>query len=490
MLPLVTVDRRHATLEVHYKLFGTDGVSLQSQELSQALEMLGWHVSFCASDVPPEAPGLLLRGLAYQSADAVALRARLFSPGAEPDGDDGGDAAGVALVDEIVQRSRPIRDEIESFVQAQAIPVLHVRNLMSLPYNLPASVAIYDLARARPDIGFLLQHHDLYWEGPNARNFDTRHAAVRRLLDEVMCPDLPNARHVLINPIAAEALQRRRGITGTVIPDGFDFGRPVPTIDEPAFRRCLGVLTGGPGPIREDDLIVSMPARVAINKAIELAIQFVAGLDQARAGLEDAPDGLGSQRRRFTAESRVVLLLPQGEDLEDNRVYFDRLLAYAQRLGVTLAYAGGFVVPDRRIEPGDANHVPFYGTYRAADLVCYSPEHEGFGNQAIETVWARRPLVVLEYPVFERFVRDHIPHYISLGSTEQLERVDEFGGLYRLADAQLASAVRSAIALLRDHAAELRRVDEDFIALRAFCGSATIAARYIELYESLIAGAG
>ena len=476
----------HATLEVHYKLFGTDGVSLQSQELSHALERLGWQASFCASDVPPEAPGLLVPELAYQTANAIALRARLFSPGAHPDVHDDADEQGAVLVDEIVQRSRPIRAAIEDYVDAQHIAVLHVRNLMSLPYNLPASQAIYDLARARPEIGFLLQHHDLYWEGPNARNFDTAHLAVQRLLDEVMCPDLPNARHVLINPIAAEALRKRRGITGTVVPDAFDFARPVPVIDEPGFRRRLDVLTGGPGPIRDDDLIVSMPARVAINKAIELAIQFVAGLESARAALENAPGGVGADGRRFGQHSRVVLLVPQGEDLEDNRAYFDRLLAYAADLGITLAYAGGFVVPDRRLQPGDTAHVPFYGTYRAADLVCYSPEHEGFGNQLIETVWARRPLVVLEYPVFERFVRDHLPHYISLGDTQHLLHTDRFGGLHQLAPAQLDTAVEATIALLRDHETLRHWVDDDFDSLRAFCGSATIASRYIELYESLM----
>ena len=51
---------------------------------------------------------------------------------------------------------------------------------MSLPYNLPASLAFYDLAVDRPDIGFLMQHHDLYWEGPNARIFDTPYAQVAR----------------------------------------------------------------------------------------------------------------------------------------------------------------------------------------------------------------------------------------------------------------------------------------------------------------------
>lgn len=55
-------------------------------------------------------------------------------------------------------------------------------------------------------------------------------------------------------------------------------------------------------------------------------------------------------------------------------------------------------MPDQRFTPGDTEHVPFYSTYQTFDLVCYPSEHEGFGNQAIETVWARVPLVVLEYP--------------------------------------------------------------------------------------------
>jgi glycosyltransferase involved in cell wall biosynthesis len=250
------------------------------------------------------------------------------------------------------------------------------------------------------------------------------------------------------------------------------------------------VLAGDPRPVGADDLVVAMPARVAINKAIELAIQFVARLDRERVALQNAPEGLGLNRRRFSADSSVVLLLPQGEDLEDNRQYFETLLAYARRSRVKLAYGGNIVVPDRRFRHGDPDRYPFYGTYRAADLVCYPPEHEGFGNQAIETVWARRPLVVLEYPVFRRFVRNHIPHYISLGVTGQLRRLDEFAGLHQLDDEVLDVAVKTAIALLMDHDLEKRWADENFTELRAFCGMDTVAAQYIRLYTELKGNAG
>jgi hypothetical protein len=270
---------------------------------------------------------------------------------------------------------------------------------------------------------------------------------------------------------------------GVVMPDGFDFDRDVTTIDATTFRRRLDVLTGDGTPVAPGDLVVAMPARVAINKAIELAIQLVAGLDGRRAELEKAPDGLGAGRRRLAGDGRIVLLLPQGEDLDDNRDYFERLLAYARHKGITLAYGGNIVVPDRRYTPDDAEHYPFYSTYQAVDVVCYPPEHEGFGNQAIEAVWAKLPLVVLEYPVFKVFVRDHIPHYVSLGDVEGLDRLEEFGGLHLLREDVLQRALDATITVLEDHDLERRWVQENASALRQFCGMDIVCERYIQLYD-------
>ncbi|MGH7721720.1 MAG: glycosyltransferase [Candidatus Dormibacteria bacterium] len=470
-----------ATMEVHFKLFGTDGVSLQSQELTRALRSRGWRVHSCASDVPPDAEGLRLPELSYQSPDAVALRQRIFPPPAASV--DPTPAPGAStLAEEVSARAEPIARQVEHYLDTHQISLVHVRNLMSLPYNLPATLAFYRLAVERPDIGFVMQHHDFYWEGPNARTFQTQNREVIDLVDRIMCPALPNARHVLINPIAAEALRARKGIDGTVIPDGFDFDREVAIIDDSAFRGSLEILAGDTRPIRDDDLVVAMPARVAINKTIELAIQFVAALDRRRAELEDAAGGIGPTQRRFTSTSRIVLLLPQGEDLAESKDYFERLQAYSRHLGITLAYGGNIVVPDRTFRSGDWDHFPFYSTYQSVDLVCYPPMHEGFGNQAIETIWARRPLVILEYPVFKRFVRSHIPHYISLGDTEHLGRLEDFGGLHELQPAILEKALDAAIAVLNDHVMEARWTDENFRALRPFCGIDTVTAQYIQIY--------
>ncbi len=225
-----------------------------------------------------------------------------------------------------------------------------------------------------------------------------------------------------------------------------------------------------------------MPARVAINKAIELAIQFTAGLEQKRAQLENASDGIGRNKRKFTRDSRIVLLLPQGEDLNESRAYFDKLLVYARHMGITLAYGGNIVVPDRKYT-GDEEHYPFYSTYQAVDFVSYTPEHEGFGNQAIETVWAKLPLAILEYPVFKRFVRKHIPHYVSLGDVESLGTVEQFGGVHLLGQDILDQATNQAISILTDHEREKQETQENVVRLRQFCGIEHVAARYIQLYD-------
>lgn len=470
-----------ATLDLHFELFSTDGVSMQSQELARALRSRNWRVHLAASDTRPGSGDLRLLELSYHSADSIALRQRIFAPTA-------GDCVtvhpeGKTLIEEIAARSRPIRQQLEEYIHHHEIQLLHVRNVMSLPYNLPATLALYELARDRPDIAFVLQHHDLYWEGPNAANFQTPHAEIAGLMERILCPDLPNAWHVLISPIAQESLRDRRGLSGVVIPDGFDFDRkPVP-IDDAVFRERLQLLVGASRPVRADDLVVAMPGRIAINKAIELAIQFVAGLETRRATLEAAPDGLGWKRRRFGKDSQIVLLLPQGKGLEENRGYFKRLLAYARYNGITLAYGGDMVVADSRFRPGEDVRYPFYSTYQAADFVCYSAEHEGFGNQVIESIWAKQPLALFQYPVFKRYLRDHVPHFVSLGDAEHLERLQDFGGLHRLADDVLDQALDGAVALLTDHELATRFTEENWRALRAFCGIEAVVDQYIALYN-------
>src|SRR5579862_843226 len=188
-----------ATMEVNFKLFGSDGVSLQSQELTKALRKRGWRIHSCASDVPDGAEGLCVPELSYQSNYALALRRSIF----RPDAGANGPTTGKRLLEEIETHARAIRARVEEYVDDHRIRQLHVRNIMSLPYNLAATLAFHQLIAERPDIHFLLQQHDLYWEGPNARSFHTPYPEIADLITRITCPESANTTHVLINPIAA-----------------------------------------------------------------------------------------------------------------------------------------------------------------------------------------------------------------------------------------------------------------------------------------------
>jgi hypothetical protein len=132
--------------------------------------------------VPPGAAGLRLPELSLPVArrDRAASADLLRGSGASSPLPDG-----AALIDEITEPSRVIRRQTEDYVDAQQIPLLHIRNLVSLPYNLPATLALHNLAVDQRDIGFLMPHHDLYWEDPNARNFTTPHRQISDLMGQM-----------------------------------------------------------------------------------------------------------------------------------------------------------------------------------------------------------------------------------------------------------------------------------------------------------------
>ena len=85
--------------------------------------------------------------------------------------------------------------------------------------------------------------------------------------------------------------------------------------------------------------------------------------------------------------------------------------------------------------------------------------------------------------MFKAFVRDHIPHYISLGDVAGLRRLEAFGGLYQLPHAVVEGAVQRAISVLKDHALEAEWVSANFASLKAFCGIDTVCEQYVGLYE-------
>ena len=63
-----------------------------------------------------------------------------------------------------------------------------------------------------------------------------------------------------------------------------------------------------------------------------------------------------------------------------------------------------------------------WDAYVHADLVSYPSTWEGFGNQFLEAVFAKKPIILFEHPVFRADMKKGGYRYISLGSQNVIDQ--------------------------------------------------------------------
>jgi mannosylglucosylglycerate synthase len=114
------------------------------------------------------------------------------------------------------------------------------------------------------------------------------------------------------------------------------------------------------------------------RKGIELAIDLLHGLGDPRDAL--------------------VITHHAGDE---GLAYLRALERQAAAAGVDLRYVAERV-GETRSEGGDGKRYALADAYPHADLVTYPSLYEGFGNALLETVAARRPMLVNRYPVYAR----------------------------------------------------------------------------------------
>ena len=93
-----------------------------------------------------------------------------------------------------------------------------------------------------------------------------------------------------------------------------------------------------------------------------------------------------------------------------------------------------------------------WDTYVLADFVTYPSLWEGWGNQFLEALRARLPLLLFEYPVYRADIADKGFRTVSLGA--EIAGRDELG-LVQVSPQMIESAADQAVELLTD--ARLRR---------------------------------
>jgi len=112
----------------------------------------------------------------------------------------------------------------------------------------------------------------------------------------------------------------------------------------------------------------------------------------------------------------------------------------------------GDLVGGRRQTRGGEKIYSLWDTYVFADFVTYPSLWEGWGNQFLEALRARLPLMLFEYPVYRADVRDKGFRVVSLGG--EIRGRDGLG-LVQVEPEVIEAAADRAVELLTD--ARLRR---------------------------------
>lgn len=423
----------------HYKIGGTDGVSLEIDKWKRVLEGMGHEVHLCGGDLG-QAEGFLIEELYHHREDVERIFRNAFNQLSDYESE-------ADLEKEIFGLAEKIELGLRAFIEERSIHLLVPNNIWSLGASLPAAVAF---ARVIHDLGIpaVAHHHDFHWE--TFRGMLPTCEVVTRIARKYLPPKDPLITHVVINSLVQQELQGRDGIESTVIPNFFDFGGDPWKVDSynQGFREAIGV--------KENDVVLLQATRVVERKGIELAIDLVKELN--KPGYIERLQGSGLyDGRTFSEDSRIFLVLA-GYSEDPNKKYLNQLKQKVERAGIEARFISD-LVRSRRGEIDGQRLYSLWDCYVFADLVTYPSIYEGWGNQFLEAIRARLPIVIFEYPVYQADIKDRGFEVISLG--DKVEGVDDLG-LVMVSEIAVRKAVENVIDVLTKPSSRQAMVDRNF----------------------------
>ena len=413
---------------VHNKLGKTDGVSLEIDKWKDVLEKMGHNVYYCAGNDDIE--GIYtIPELSFAEPLTKKILHNATVKYEDYEDED-------KLKEDIFKQADKIKPELIKFIDEFEIDILIPNNLLSVGYNIPAMVALHDVIKEK-QIPTISHNHDFYFE--DSDEVHPTSDMILNILDRYSTPDYAWVRHLVINKIAQRELEKRTGIKAKIVPNVFDFSQKIWTKDSynKDFRNTIG--------INENDLMFLQATRILDRKGIEIAIELISELEKE----ENRKKLYGKlyDGREFHKEDNIVLVLSGYlESFGISGSYYDNLVKKADRLGVNLIYAGDRVEHKRTKRDGQKIY-SLWDSYVEADFVTYPSLWEGWGNQLIEAVFAKKPVVMFEYPVFKSDLKNDGFELISLG--DQIAGHDQ-NGLVEVPKKNIAQAVQEVIKLLKD----------------------------------------
>ncbi|SHJ84448.1 Glycosyltransferase involved in cell wall bisynthesis [Geosporobacter subterraneus DSM 17957] len=417
----------------HFRVGETDGVSLEMEKWKIQLEKQGHRVIYIGGN--PYEDTEVIEELYYKNEvnDKIVYNAytAIF------DYDETG------LKEQVDQMAQNIERKLVEIIQRKNIDVIVPNNIWSLGWGLPAAVGIYNAVQ-KTGIRAIVHNHDFYWEREKYKNPTTDY--VKELLDFYFPPKGENIKNVVINSIAREELKSRKGVEAAIVPNVFDFSSKLWEVDEynKDFRRVIGV--------KEEDILILQATRITERKAIELALDTIGKLKEEE-NMRVLREGKLYHGRSFTGD--IVFVMAGLVECEER--YLNLLKKKAEKFNVRLKLVNN-IIDSYRYHKDGVKIYSLWDAYVHADFITYPSILEGFGNQFLEGLFAKKPMLVYKYPVYVKDLDSIEFNIVSLGESYKLDE----DGLVIVEEDIISRAAREIITYLKDRQYRELRVEENF----------------------------
>ena len=415
---------------IHFRIGLTDGVSLEIDKRKQILQQLGYQVITIGGELSSTAD-YIIQQFETDSPLAWYYREKFFQTRYPQK---------IKLKQNLTQLSQAVDylyQQFQAIFQKHRFTAVFIHNVFSLAVHPAATMALEKIVRQHPETCFILVNHDFYWERQYSR-------LPRSLQASKFCENyLPitgnNVVNVVINKAAQSELRRFKNIPSTIIGDKFDFDAPIfnHTSQQQllSLRHKLG--------IKDHDIVFLQATRVVKRKAIELGIDFVSQVQQDKDQI--FANYVNVMGVPYQPDSRVHILLSNVIEQPD-KPYFEKLQQYAQQQSVSFISASQYFTGEK-----------FWQSYDLSDFVLYPSLKEGFGNQFLELVAAKKIGIIFEYPVYSTDIKPKRYRQVMLGKHYRINGQ----GLAQLDPKDLNKAVKQFAKLLKDPAARQALIEKN-----------------------------
>jgi len=381
----------------HYRVGMTDGVSLEINKRQDILKKLDYD-TFLVSGPKSCNSDYVIDSLNFDDPEVVSITQSFFDENIR-------DEEVEELLNRITIFSNRIKKELTAIIEKERPDYIFAHNIFSHGRHIIASKAFLEIIEEYriPTLGM---HHDFYYERPQYTH--VKNQILLDFLNKYVPPKSDLIEHAVINTIAQRELSTKKNINAKIITDTFDFSmKPWKRDDYNSDMMDIFAAQG----IKDDDVVLLQATRIVSRKSIEFTIDLVKYINNNNLLSEYSGKELYNGKK-IGNDSKVHLLIV-GYAEDDGINYLNELKQFSKGLD-SIHFLSDVVQAERSCNNGIKKY-SLWDSYCYVDAISYPSTFEGWGNQFIEAVFAKLPILCFEYPVFKTDIKPFGYNYISLG---------------------------------------------------------------------------